>query len=226
MPVEQSFTLLSSVEARWLELPIGPVGRLRDVLSRLARCGPVVTFVIHMQNEPQPNPDRLPPRIGLVAMDFDGVLTDDRVIVGEDGREQVICSRADGLGLTLLIEAGFEAVILSSETNPVVTARARKLNIPVHQGLGLGKKHETLRKIAADRNVRLTEVVYIGNDVNDAECLRLAGCAVVPADAHPHVVGLADIVLTRPAGRGAIRELADMILAKPPPKHRSSGVIG
>ncbi len=151
-------------------------------------------------------------------MDFDGVLTDDRVIVAQDGTESVICSRSDGLGLGMLRDAGIDAVILSAEPNPVVTARGRKLGIPVYQGLALDGKHETLLKIAAERNVALADVVFIGNDVNDAQCLRLAGCAVVPADAHPQVMGLADIVLTKPGGHGAVRELIDLIL-----KHRTDG---
>ena len=157
----------------------------------------------------------LPAKVALLAMDFDGVLTDDRVIVAQDGTESVICSRSDGLGLGLLRDAGIDTVILSAEPNPVVIARGRKLGIPVHQGLSLDKKHEALQRFAAERDISLSDVVFIGNDVNDARCLELAGCGVVPVDAHPDVLPLADIVLTKRGGYGAVRELADLIL-----KHR------
>ena len=153
---------------------------------------------------------RLPATIGLVAFDFDGVLTDNRVIVGVDGSEQVICSRADGMGVTLLREAGIEMVVLSSEPHPVVQSRCAKLGVPAYQGLT--RKVDTLRALLAERDLEPANVVFVGNDVNDAECLALAGCAVVPADAHPAVLPLADIVLTCAGGRGAVRELADLIL--------------
>ena len=153
----------------------------------------------------------LPDRISLLALDFDGVLTDGRVIVGQDGSESVICSRADGMGIGLLRRAGLAIVILSTEPNPVVAARGRKLGLPVFQGLE--DKAGRLREIVKQRGIDLAEVVFVGNDVNDVQCLRLAGCGVVPADAHPEAAAHADIVLTKPGGRGAVRELADLILA-------------
>ncbi len=153
---------------------------------------------------------QMPPRLALLALDFDGVLTDDRVIVSQDGTESVVCSRADGLGIALLKEAGLPVEILSTETNPVVAVRAKKLGVPVRQGLT--DKAETLRVLARESNIELHHVMYVGNDVNDAGCLALAGCAVVPADAHPRVRQLANIILTRPGGYGAVRELVEMIL--------------
>lgn len=119
---------------------------------------------------------RLPANIGLVALDFDGVLTDDRVIVGQDGSESVVCSRSDGLGIALLRHAGVPVVILSTEPNPVVTARADKLGVPVFQGLK--DKAQTLGHLLRERAVDPADVVYVGNDVNDGGCLKLVGCAV------------------------------------------------
>ena len=153
----------------------------------------------------------LPDKIRLLALDFDGVLTDDRVIVGQDGYESVICSRADGMGIALLRRAGVEVVILSTEPNPVVTARGNKLGVPVFQGLP--DKGRALAEVVNQRGLDLAEVVFVGNDVNDLDCLKMAGCGVVPADAHPAAAARADIVLTRPGGHGAVRELADLILA-------------
>lgn len=153
----------------------------------------------------------LPDKIRLLALDFDGVLTDDRVMVSEDGTESVFCSRADGLGLRLLRQAGVQTVLLSTETNPVVSVRARKLDLAVFQGLE--DKAQKLRQLADERRLDLGEVVFVGNDVNDVECLKMAGWAVVPADAHPAAAAQADLILKRPGGRGAVRELADLILA-------------
>jgi len=149
--------------------------------------------------------------IRLVALDFDGVLTDDRVIVSQDGTEAVVCSRADGLGVYLMRTAGLEVLILSGETNPVVAARGRKMGVEVFQGHT--DKEPVLREIMETRGLRPEEVVFVGNDVNDLGCLRLAGVSAVPADAHPEAAAAADIVLGRPGGRGAIRELADLVLA-------------
>lgn len=150
-------------------------------------------------------------QIKLLVMDFDGVLTDDRVIVGEDGAEYVLCSRSDGMGIALLKRRGLPMVILSTETNPVVTARARKLALPARQGVE--NKGVALRQLAEEHDVPLGYIAYVGNDVNDLDCLRLAGLAIVPGDAQPVARAHADLVLSKPGGQGAVRELADLIVA-------------
>jgi N-acylneuraminate cytidylyltransferase len=143
-------------------------------------------------------------------MDFDGVLTDDRVHVDETGREAVACSRSDGMGLSRLVASGVGAVILSSERNPVVSARAAKLRIESFQGVD--DKGAALARVAADRNLAMEEVAYVGNDVNDMACMAMAGVSVAVADAHPEVLRAAAIVLRRPGGHGAVRELCDEIV--------------
>lgn len=145
-------------------------------------------------------------------MDFDGVFTDNRVIVREDGLESVICSRGDGMGIELLRKAGLPMFILSKETNKVVAARAKKLKLDVAHGIE--GKLEIFHNWLAEKGVDVAKTVYIGNDVNDLECLRAAGCGVAVADAHPFALEAADFVLSTPGGHGAIRELADMILAQ------------
>ena len=152
----------------------------------------------------------LPARVAMLVLDFDGVLTDNRVWVTEDGTEAVACSRSDGMGLAMLRAYGVETVVLSTETNPAVTARCHKLGIPCQQGLV--DKEIALQALATQRGVDLTQVVYVGNDVNDLSCLRLAGCGVAVADAHPAVLAEADFVLSQRGGHGAVRELCDMIL--------------
>ncbi len=153
----------------------------------------------------------LPEQVELVVLDFDGVMTDDRVWITEDGREAVACSRSDGMGLALLADQHIRVAVLSAETNPIVAARCRKLDIPFRQGIT--DKAAALRALVSELDVDLSRVVYVGNDVNDLDCLRMARCGVATADAHPKVREVADRVLTRPGGRGAVRELCEVILS-------------
>lgn len=147
----------------------------------------------------------------LLIFDFDGVFTDNAVWVLEDGRELVRCSRFDGFGLRRLEASGVEPLILSTEVNPVVRARARKLKIAARNGLD--DKLAALREEAAARGLSLDAIGYVGNDVNDQACLRSVGLPVVVADAHPEVAGLGRLVTTRPGGHGAVREICDLIHA-------------
>ncbi len=147
-------------------------------------------------------------KIRLVAFDFDGVFTDNTVFVFQDGREAVRCSRADGLGLARIRELGVEPVIVSTETNPVVGARAKKLGVECVQGCR--DKRASLAEIAAKRGVAMEEVAFVGNDVNDEACLKAAGLAIVVTDSHPDVADLADYVTETPGGRGAVREVCDL----------------
>jgi 3-deoxy-D-manno-octulosonate 8-phosphate phosphatase (KDO 8-P phosphatase) len=148
-------------------------------------------------------------RVRLVIFDFDGVFTDNRVWVNERGEELLAFSRSDGLGLRRLDEADVGYLIVSTEPNPIVGARAAKLRADcVH---GVDDKLAVVRSEAERRAVPLAEVAYVGNDVNDAECLRAVGLPVVPADAWPEVRRLALLVLERPGGAGCVRELCDAI---------------
>lgn len=146
----------------------------------------------------------------LVALDFDGVFTDNRVIVDERGVESVVCHRGDGHGLSAL-QRHCDVVVLSTEVNPVVSARCDKLGLPVVQGLGDGKVR-ALKRYVAERGHGLDDVVFVGNDVNDLECLRIVGTPVAVADAVPEVLDEAVWTLRLPGGAGALRELCDAIL--------------
>ncbi|MFE7844684.1 cytidylyltransferase domain-containing protein [Microbacterium sp. NPDC057407] len=152
-----------------------------------------------------------PVLVDAVVTDFDGVHTDDSVTVGEDGTESVVVSRSDGMGVARLREAGVPVLILSTEVNPVVTARARKLQVDVVQGLT--DKSEALREWAADRGIPLSRIAYLGNDVNDLACLELVGWPVSVPEAHPLVLAAARVVLNRPGGAGAVRDLAERVLS-------------
>jgi N-acylneuraminate cytidylyltransferase len=154
----------------------------------------------------------LPNKVRLVVLDFDGVLTDDRVWVDGEGREMVAANRGDGWGIARLQDDGVEVIVLSTETDPVVAARCKKLGVEsVH---GLDDKTDSLKNAIERRNIDPGEVVFLGNDVNDLSCFPLVGCAFVPSNAHPTVKRMADIHLSNKGGYGAVRELCDMILEK------------
>jgi N-acylneuraminate cytidylyltransferase len=147
----------------------------------------------------------------LVVFDFDGVMTDNRVWVGEQGNELVACNRSDGLGLVKLRELGLDLFVLSTETNPVVGSRCRKLALPYEQGVR--DKADRLRCLLHERGIASSDVIYVGNDVNDLDCMRFVGCGVAVADAHPDVRRVADLTLACAGGHGAVRELCDRLVA-------------
>lgn len=150
-------------------------------------------------------------RVEFVAFDFDGVFTDNRVFVDENGVESVACSRLDGFGLQALREAGIGLVVLSTEVNPVVSARCKKLALDCVQGLD--DKAAALRDQIAERGVSAERTAYLGNDVNDIECLQLAGVPVGVADSHPCVLPHVAFTTTAAGGRGAVREFCDLVVA-------------
>lgn len=153
-----------------------------------------------------------PKDIRLLVLDFDGVMTDNRVWVDEQGHESVAASRSDGLGLELLRkQACIEVMVISKEENPVVQARCRKLAVPVIQSVL--DKEEALRQIIEEKNIVPANVIYLGNDINDLPAFKVAGFCVAPSDAHPEVLRRADLVLSRKGGHGAVRELCDLILS-------------
>ena len=150
-------------------------------------------------------------QIKAVVFDFDGVFTDNRVIVSTTGEEFVICDRGDGMGTNLLADAGIKMLILSKEKNAVVTSRGKKLNIEVIQGCD--DKLPELKKWLKKNDIDAQQSAYIGNDINDLECLSHVGVSVIPADAHPSVIEVATWILRHNGGRGAIREFADVLLS-------------
>jgi YrbI family 3-deoxy-D-manno-octulosonate 8-phosphate phosphatase len=153
----------------------------------------------------------MPPKVDLLISDFDGVITDNRVWVNEDGIEFVAAYRSDSIGVQLLRAIGIEVMILSSEPNRVVEARARKMGVEVIHGVGIHEKGRVMREILERKNVKAENVIYIGNDVNDLPCFEIAGWSVAVADAYPEVIQAADFVLSKPGGYGALREVCDLI---------------
>lgn len=148
-------------------------------------------------------------QLRMVAFDFDGVMTDNRVYIDEVGRESVVCSRFEGFGLDRLRALGVSLCIISTEKNPVVSMRAKKLKLAVEQGVA--DKVMMLNDFSEKFGVALKDTAFVGNDVNDIPALKAAGTAVVVGDAHPAVMAYADYVTERYGGMGAVREICDLI---------------
>jgi N-acylneuraminate cytidylyltransferase len=152
-----------------------------------------------------------PSAIDLIVYDFDGVMTDNRVLTLPDGTEAVFANRADGWGIGQLRKAGFRQIILSTETNSVVSARAKKLQIEVLQGRD--DKARDLSNYCQSQGIDLANVLYVGNDVNDLDVMRLVGYPVAPADAHPKVLAIARHVTKARGGEGVIKEISEILLS-------------
>jgi 3-deoxy-D-manno-octulosonate 8-phosphate phosphatase (KDO 8-P phosphatase) len=147
-------------------------------------------------------------KLKMIIFDFDGVFTDNSVYVDENGLESVRCSRSDGLGLRYLDSLGIKYSILSTEKNPVVTMRAKKLGISVTQGHD--EKLPVLKKIAKSHNINLKQIAYVGNDINDLSCLQEVGFPIAVADAYPEVLKLAKYITLKLGGNGAVREVCEL----------------
>ena len=162
--------------------------------------------------EPGPQKRPFPKHIKLLVLDFDGVLTDNRVWVDGDGHEFVAANRSDSMGIRVLMKEGVEVFVLSTEVNAVVAARCRKMNVPVMHGVEA--KAEVLTKLLDEKHIHPNEVIYVGNDINDLPCFPVVGFAVAVPDAMPEVLQAADYVLHATGGHGAVRELCDLILRR------------
>lgn len=147
--------------------------------------------------------------IKIVVSDFDGVMTDNRVLIDDAGKESVFVSRADGQAIHLLRSLGIDLVIISTETNGVVKKRADKLKVECIQSVS--DKAECLREYCEKRNILLQDVAYIGNDINDFEAMKLAGVKIVPKDAYEEVKQIANYITNAKGGYGVIREIASII---------------
>lgn len=148
--------------------------------------------------------------IRLVVFDFDGVFTDNRVMVTQHGVEAVSCWRSDGLGLSRLQAAGVRCLILSTEKNPVVSARADKLKLPCLQGID--DKAEALLAYAREQGLEPERVAFVGNDINDIPAFEVVGVPIAVADAYPEVFPHVMHRTQRPGGLGAVREVCDLII--------------
>lgn len=145
-----------------------------------------------------------------IVFDFDGVLTDNRVYINQEGQEMVCCNRSDGLAFEVLRKSHLKLYILSTETNPVVSARAAKLKIPVIQAAN--DKRSAIISLAAKESFLLTRTMFVGNDLNDLGAMQSCGVSVCPSDSHWKILAVATFKLKSKGGQGVVRELVEGIL--------------
>jgi len=148
--------------------------------------------------------------IDLIVYDFDGVMTDNKVLVSEDGKEAVFCNRADGLAVSKIKEMDISQIILSTEKNTVVDVRAQKLGIEAIYGSG--DKKLSLTGYCEKKGYCLERVVYIGNDVNDLDVMKIAGYPLAPEDANNQVKDISVAIINKRGGEGVVREFLENIL--------------
>jgi 3-deoxy-D-manno-octulosonate 8-phosphate phosphatase (KDO 8-P phosphatase) len=146
--------------------------------------------------------------IKLIAFDFDGVFTDNSVYVCENGTESVRCWRGDGLGLRKLDKISVDTIIISTETNPVVSARSQKLGIRCIQSCE--DKLTALNNVAQELSISFEQTAFVGNDINDLPCLKAVALPIVVQDAHHDVIACAKYITRRRGGQGAVREICDI----------------
>lgn len=152
-------------------------------------------------------------KVKLLAMDFDGVMTDGCVYVSQDGVESVRCSRKDGLGIELLKKYGITAVVISKEVNPVVTVRCKKLNIDCYQAVqDSDTKFEILERIIKEKNIDPSQVAYMGDDLNDIQVFKNVNLAITVADGHESLKELSHYITEAKGGDHAVREVCEKIL--------------
>lgn len=148
--------------------------------------------------------------IDALILDFDGVLTNNLVHLDQDGKEWVSCSRADGLAFDVLRKLNKPAFILSTEKNPVVSARAEKLKIQALQGIN--NKVDALLNFVEINNFNIENILYVGNDLNDYRVMQLCGYTVCPADSHEKIKQVSMLTLKTNGGNGVVRELIEQVM--------------
>jgi 3-deoxy-D-manno-octulosonate 8-phosphate phosphatase (KDO 8-P phosphatase) len=136
-------------------------------------------------------------------------MTDNKVYVDQHGNEMVQVSRADGLGVSEIQKLGIQQMILSTETNMVVSARAKKLDLFCIQGVE--NKAQELTKYCNVHQISLSDVAYVGNDINDLEIMKLVGTTFCPSDAHVNIKGISQYILESKGGEGVSREIYDLL---------------
>jgi YrbI family 3-deoxy-D-manno-octulosonate 8-phosphate phosphatase len=148
-------------------------------------------------------------QVELVAFDFDGVFTNNMVYVDQDGKETVRCSRSDGLGIERIKEKGVKVVIVSTEINPVVSVRAKKLKIDCYQAVK--DKAKAILDICNEMKVKAEKTMFVGNDINDIPAFQVVGFPVCVYDSYPEILPYTIFKTAASGGIGAVREICDLI---------------
>ena len=147
-----------------------------------------------------------------LILDFDGVFTDNKVILSAEGVESVVCDRSDGFAVQMLQRSGFPILVLSTEKVPIVKLRSQKLGLfCIH---GVDEKAAILSSWLREKKIDPARAIYVGNDINDLTCMQMVGLPVAVADAFPEAKAASRVILNARGGHGAVREVALSILSK------------
>lgn len=187
------------------EIPTEP-----SMALRLDRADDAIAIAAILRARAQREALALFSTIQLVVFDFDGVMSNNQVLVLQDATEGALCNRSDGLGIGMLKKAGIPAMVLSKEQNPVVGARCKKLDLECHQGIDDKLPH--LERILEQRKVSIAHVAYVGNDLNDVACMNRVGLPIAVADAFEPALRAARFVTHANGGFGAVREVIDLLI--------------
>ena len=150
-------------------------------------------------------------RVKILVLDVDGVMTDGRLIYHDDGTESKAFDVRDGHGIKMLKQAGIETALISGRSSPLVDKRAADLGI-TEVAQGVRDKIPILEEILSKKGLALEEAAFVGDDVVDLPVMTRVGFSVVVADASEYLFDTAHYVTLAPGGRGAVREVAELIL--------------
>jgi len=152
-------------------------------------------------------------KIKLLILDVDGVMTDGRIILGDDGSEYRAFNVKDGLGIKLAQEVGIRVAIITGKESRIVARRAEQLGIEDCY-CGYPDKFQAYKQILAKYNIRDKEIAFVGDDINDLPIMERVGFRAAVGDAHPEVKKVADYVTQACGGDGAVREVVDLLLGR------------
>lgn len=156
-------------------------------------------------------------RIRMLVLDVDGVLTDGRIYYDTEGRESKSFHVRDGYGIQQVLAAGLLVAVISGRQSGAATARLAELGVPF-VFLGRNDKRQILEQLVAQLDIPLEQIACVGDDVTDLEIMGMVGLQITVADAHPKVLQAADWITVAPGGRGAVREVCDVLLEARSPR--------
>ena len=151
-------------------------------------------------------------KVKAIYYDFDGVMTNNKVLVSEDGKESVLVNRSDGLAISYFKRLNIEQSIISSESNLVVKERAKKLKILAYQNVE--NKLELIKELLGKNNFKPSEVIYVGNDLNDLEVINYLPKTFCPKDSNKKILDSTASILNKKGGKGVIMALYEHIMEK------------
>ena len=148
--------------------------------------------------------------IKLFISDFDGVFTNNKVLINQFGQETVLCDRADGIGINKLLTTGVDFIVCSSEENPCAKHRAEKIGFEAF--LGIKDKGKFVKDYLLKAKLKKSQVAFLGNDINDLPAFKEVGYSIAVVDAFPEVLSKADFILKSDGGNAAVREACELII--------------